>query len=364
MIAYIILMVLILVEWIFFFSKYKGWFGVPLDYAHKKKFMILVCVELICFAGIRALDVGPDMDNYLGSLRHYRSLPHNQILTAKLVPPFDYEGGYFFFTKLCAWLSMNETVFLFVVAALIYIPVCWFILQYSENPAIGILVYFTFSGYSYSLGIYRQMIALSILLVGSKFIVDRKLLLFLMTVGLAMTFHTTAIILLPFYWLYKIKLDNKIQFIFIAEVICFIFARSIIMLSVKVFPKYLSMISSQYDVQGGSYLMLIFLNFVFIAGYILEKRTENAEDENLRMSLNATVIAIFLQIIGYSMGLFGRIVPYYSIYLTILIPALLNKYSKTHKILINFVAAVVMIGMFWFFTRGTAIDPYRTVFTK
>ena len=55
---------------------------------------------MICFVGIRSFDLGADMGNYLGSLRYYSALPHDQILKAKLVYPFDYEVGYFYLTKL------------------------------------------------------------------------------------------------------------------------------------------------------------------------------------------------------------------------------------------------------------------------
>ena len=409
MAPYVGFMILILIEWMLFVPKVqmpaavscrplpsrianwvvmamKSQIGEPVGYARRKRFMILVCIELICFAGIRSLDLGADISNYLGSLRYYRSLAPNQILGAELVWPYDYEVGYFFLTKLCAWLNMSDTVFLFAIAIIIYVPVCWFLLQYSANPAIGILVYFAFSGFTYSLGIFRQMIALSILLIGSKFIIDRKLIWFVITVGIAMLFHTTAVVLLPFYWIYKMRLSNKIPFIIIAEIICFLGARPFILLVIKIFPKYSGLVSSQCDTQGGSYVMLILLNILLIVGCIIAERKENRRYVSLQMSLNATVVAVFLQIIGYSMEIFGRIVPYYSIYLTILIPCMIIKcfrkktrYDNRIKwkvacgiiewlgrntLLIYLVSAVLLIVMFWFLNRGTNIDSYMTVFTQ
>lgn len=98
--SYIGFLILILIEWMILFSKMKLKIGGLVEYNRRKKFIILVCIEMICFAGIRSFDLGADMGNYWGSLRYYSALPHDQILKAKLVYPFDYEVGYFYLTKL------------------------------------------------------------------------------------------------------------------------------------------------------------------------------------------------------------------------------------------------------------------------
>lgn len=361
MTAYIVFLLIIIMEWMLFFPNAKVTFGKTITYKQKKKYLVLVCMEMICFAGFRSIDLGADTTAYLDALRYYSCFSHDNILKAELVWPFDFEAGYFMLTKLAAWLSFDETTFLFLIAILIYVPVCWFILQYSENPLLSILSYFTFL-FGYSIGIFRQMIAISIVLLGTKYIWERKLIKYLITVGIAMTFHTTAIIVLPLYWICRIKLENKLKWIFAGEVICFFFARALVLLAVRLVPMYSGYVSGIYDVQGGSYAMLILLNIVMIAGFILEKNKENRENLTLRMSVNAVVIAVFLQIVGYSMGIFGRIVPYYSIYLIILIPFLLNRYFRKNIVSVHVMGVVVLVALFCFFTVGSVIDPYQFVF--
>ena len=128
------------------------------------------------------------------------------------------------------------------------------------------------------------------------------------------------------------------------------------------FPKYLGYVSGRYDVQGGSYSMLVLLNLVFIAGCIIEKRDENQDNVILRTSINATVIALFLQILGYSMGIVGRIVPYYSIYLMILVPFLMNRYFKKNIIFVYFIGTMGLIILFYFLTKNSYINPYSFIF--
>ena len=360
--AYIVFLVIIIIEWMLLFPNARLTFGEGISHKQKKTFLIIVCFEMICFAGLRATSLGADTTTYLNALEHYSSLPHEEILKAKLVWPYDFEMGYFMLTKICAWLSLSKTSFLFLIAILIYAPVCWFILQYSENPLLSVLTYFTFGCFEYSFGIFRQMIALSIVLIGTKYIREKKIVKYLVTVGLAMTFHTTAIIMLPLYWIYQIRMGKKLKWVFVAEAICFVSARVIVLLTTKIFPKYIGYISGEYDVQGGSYLMLMLLNLVFIAGCILERKEENQDNIMLRMSVNATVIASFLQILGYSMGIFGRIVPYYSIYLLILIPFLMNRYFKKNIIFVHFIGTIALIILFYFIAKGSCINPYISIF--
>ena len=144
MLPYLVLLGIITIQWIFLFPNWKINLNRPIEYKQKKYFCVLTCIDLIFFVGFRAMNIGADTETYISGLGYYRSLPHDAILSAKLVYPYDFEFGYFMLTKICAYVSMGNTVFLFLIAAIIYIPVMLFILRYSENPFISVLVYFAF----------------------------------------------------------------------------------------------------------------------------------------------------------------------------------------------------------------------------
>lgn len=359
---YIGFLIVIILEWFLLFPNANLVFGENITYSQKKLFLIIVCIEMIFFAGFRATNIGADTPVYLDALEYYGSMPKSEIIKAKLVVPYDFEEGYFLLTKFCAWLSMGKTGFLILISILIYVPVCWFVLQYSENPLLGILTYFSFGCFEYSLGIFRQMIAMSIALMGTKYIRSRKLVKYFLIIGIAMMFHTTAIVMLPLYWIYQFKIENKVKGIFAAELICLISARMIVVFATRIFPKYAGYVSGKYDVQGGSYSMLLLLNLVFVFGCIKARKKENQDNMVLRMTLNATVMAIFLQILGYSMIIFGRIVMYYSIYLTILIPFLMNKYFRKNTIFIYFIGMIGLVMIFYLLTKNSCIAPYSSIF--
>ena len=293
----------------------------------KECFLLIACIQLIFLAGLRGYTVGADLENYLGAIEYYRKLPMQSVLFAKLVYPFDYEIGYFIFVKLCAFLRMNNTIFLFVIAVITYVPVFKLIKKKSTMPFLSIFIYFAFGTFSYSLGLFRQMIAISIIICGIKYIEEQKLCKYVLVIILAMMFHTTALIMLPFYWIQKIDLKKLFIWIIWFEVIGFLLGKEVINLVIYLLPKYSGYIDSIYGGSGGGVFNLIFLNVIMIMGLLYNKYTPQKAYQS-RFFLNALAIAICFQVLGYHMEIFGRIVSYYSIYLIILIPQMITSLFK------------------------------------
>lgn len=293
----------------------------------KKIFLVISCIQLILLAGIRGYTIGADLDNYLGAIEYYRKFPIQSVLFAKLVYPFDYEIGYFIFVKLCAFLRMNKTAFLFIIAIIIYVPVFKFIKKKSSMPFLSIFAYFALGTFSYSLGLFRQMIAISIIISGIKYIEERKLSKYILVVILAMMFHTTAFIMLPFYWIQKIDFKKLVVWVVWFEGVGFLFGKELIYLVIRIFPKYSNYIDSIYGASGGGLFNLMFLNLLMLIGLVYTKYNPQNAHKN-RIFVNAVAIAICFQTLGYHLEIFGRIVSYYSIYLIILIPEMTNSLFK------------------------------------
>lgn len=324
-----------------------------------RAYLLLCCIEIILLAGLRGYTVGADTVVYLNALRHYNSLPIWELPMASLVFPFDFEIGYFALTKICAFFGMNETAFLFVIAMLTYIPLFSVIKKYSSVPYLSILSYFAFGMFSYSLGVFRQMIAISILLCGWKYIRERRPINYFLVVALAMTFHTTAIIGALLYVLYGLNWRKIIWLVIPAELFLIVFGRQIAMLAFRFLPKYAGYIGGQYDQQGGSYLMLLMLNAVLFACIILDKMGRYHDN----MTISALIIAVLLQSVGYSMAIFGRIVPYFSVYLIFAIPDAVYGMGKNWRKPAGVVAVAVLFFLTYRLMAGNQyVTPYYFFF--
>ena len=312
-------------------------------------YLVCLCVALVFFVAARDVTVGADNGNYLGSLHYYAGIPWSDVLTARLVYPFDYEPGYFLLTKVCAHFYMSDHVFFFVVAVFIYPLLMEFFYRYSDSPFISFLIYCALSLFAYSLGIFRQMIALSICLFATRWIDSNKPVPFAIAIAVAMTFHSSSICF-GLLWFYKNF--NVMRFLKIAipaSIVCLVFGRVVALIAVKVLPQYAGYIGSKYDVEGGSYSMFVLLLFVaFVTLYALRDKKNFEKCPNiLRLSVFALGFALCLQGASYSLGIMGRVISYYTIFLTILVPYLMMRCFGRHGRVLSFYFVVpIAVALF------------------
>lgn len=329
-----------------------------------KNYLTICCIELVLLAGFRGYTVGSDTSTYLMAIDYYDKLSVSELIFAKLVYPFDFEIGYFLLTKLSVLLGLGKTGFLFIIALIVYIPIFNFVKKHSPMPYVSILCYFAFGFFSNSLGLFRQMIAISILLLGWKYIEGRNFVKYLLIVVLAMTFHTTAFVAIFLYFIYDIKWERVLVWLIPIEAILLLFGNRIIALVLRVFSQYAGYVGGKYDLQGGSYLMLILLNAVLIASIVFrDKNNDNCEN----MTICALFLAIFLQCLGYSMEIFGRTVSYFSIYIIIAIPNLIynigNQFGDRLRVILSTITIICLFALIYISFNGNHhVVPYYTIF--
>lgn len=323
-----------------------------------QKYLTLCCIELILLAGFRGYTVGADTGTYLAAIDYYDNLPVSELLRAKLVWPFDFEIGYFVLTKLSVLFGLGKTGFLFVVALIIYVPIFVSIKKYSLMPYISILCYFAFGMFSYSLGLFRQMIAMSILFCGWRYVVERRFVKYMLIVGLAMLFHTTAVVAVALYFLYGIKWERIIIFLPIAEIGLLVLGRPVVMFAMRLLPKYAGYVDGKYDLQGGSYTMLLLLNIILFASVVFRKKGDCQQN----VAICAVTLAVCLQCIGYSMAIFGRVVPYFSIYVIFAIPNIIRGSGEVWRALAPVTGVCLFILVFINLHGNQYVTPYYTIF--
>lgn len=319
MTAYIIFMLLMLLQSVMFKADQSP--------RGKRQFLTVTCIELIAFTGLRGYAVGADTGSYLNTLNFFRELPITQIFFAKQ-DLYDLEFGYEIFTRIAALLGLNETAFLVVVSAAIYIPFFVFLQKYCPYPALGIMAYFAFGIFGYSLGIFRQMIALSICLMSVPFILKRKPVEFFLMILLASTFHITAVCWILLYIMYEFKIETYIKYVLPAAILCVPLGRVIVELLLMIMPKYARYLDRNYSAAGGTYSMLLLLIMIFVLLWMYYFRVKGKTNELSgieRLAIAGFGLAMILQAVSYSFALIGRAVCYFTIFLTILIPNFVKK---------------------------------------
>jgi hypothetical protein len=82
--------------------------------------------------------------------------------------------------------------------------------KYSKNLFLSLLVYFSIVYFVLDMSGIRQCIALNIFLYSIQFIISGKFVRYFMLIIVAALFHTTALILIPFYFILKVNFKSYI----------------------------------------------------------------------------------------------------------------------------------------------------------
>ena len=229
----------------------------------------------------------------------------------------------------------------------------------------------------------RQLIVVAIFLYAIKFIKERNLKKFLMYMLVAATIHSSALILIPLYFVYGIKLRPLKAF---AILIVAILAKSLVstlIFKILSFTKYSYYIDSRFDTNEVGYIVLAMNICVLIFALIYYKRSVNTErikenvdniEENEKhvndysfyciLQLISTIIAWY----DGSVPLLNRVRWGIGISIIILLPFTImqEKNEKTRRLYIFII--VVLYSLYSLYTIGVKgannVLPYMTIFQR
>ena len=215
----------------------------------------------------------------------------------------------------------------------------------SRNMAWSYFIYICIGIWGMTFYILRQTIALAILLFAYEFVKKQKLLPFLLLVALASLFHQTA---LAFLLLYPVSLFNR-GFVYhaIAVVSCFIvfvFGADIITFLLSVFRN--GELYTISDFSGFSY-------FLMLAGFLVFASLANRRPEE-PLAFHSVEIGVVLQTLSFYLSNFVRLVQYFAIHLTSLVPNAFIAIENTNLRLLLQVLMMAFMLFFYFIVQDCA----------
>lgn len=125
--------------------------------------------------------------------------------------PFVFYGSEFGYGTLCALISYitgNRYIFIFILTMTIYILLIVSLRQYVDNAPfavvmfMGLWFFFTFT-------YLRQVIGCTVCWLSIRYIIERRLAPFLLVLFIAYSFHNSAVVFLPMYFLPMKKFQRQ-----------------------------------------------------------------------------------------------------------------------------------------------------------
>lgn len=296
-----------------------------------KKLMCAVVVIVLSFLiGLRAPHVGNDTITY-----HAMFTNLNVYDNFFLVESFEY--GYVILMRFIGLFTKNSQIAIIVVAFLTVTPVIITVFKYSEMPWLSVLLFFLLGIMGFQMNIMRQALAMSIIFAGSKFLLDRKIIKYVILVLFAMLFHKTAIFalfIIPFLYI-PVKNIVIVILLILAVLITAVFPYLLGILG-SLFPQYAVYLNTDYF-NGSGWLGSIFsLAILIMTLFLLLNYTRVPLNRGYTFAFNlysnalqkpkayafewAFVILIAGGIVAIAANITNRITYYYTMFMLLFYP--------------------------------------------
>lgn len=262
---------------------------------------------LILMFVVQDFSVSADMAEYMRQYDMIPTLSLGQMLTHK------FEIGYVLLCRVLEFLFEGRRVLLLVISILIMVPFTRLYENETEQPMVALMAFLALGMYQHALIFWRQLAAMAILTFSYRFVRERKLLPFLLTVLAAMTFHKASIVFVVIYVLYAIPI-NKWTLI-VAAVISLLgglFCEQIMDFILNNIITYHEI----YHIRDGGETMLIVLWVVVLLSYWLLK--ERMNEATIRLPFLMVLTAAVLQPVCFAFYNWLRVVLFFRVALVAL----------------------------------------------
>lgn len=320
-----------------------------------KIYIFIIAIILVLFAGLRSTKVGSDTAMYKKIFDHVLNVNSLNIAIHDSVSS-EIEAG---FSTLIYYVSrkFDWQVFLFISSLISIVPVLYVIYKYSVNVYFSIFLYISFGFFSFSMNGIRQAIAIGICMIAYCFSRNKKLFLYLLCIFLAVSFHKSAILFLPVYWIDKIKPGKYILYIYlILLVLSFALRRPL-----YVFLNRYSRQSFEATTNQGGFGMFLFMFLTVMIGWIFKEWFLNDEikkKENYSLLLMIAIMTLMWPIASLNAEL-NRMYYYYQIFVILYVPSLINSLKKYKVIVTSLYILVCVYFLYAYIINGQLqYSPY------
>lgn len=231
--------------------------------------------------------------------------------------------GFYFLSKCISYLTSNEHIYLLILAIVFVGSFCFFIYKNSSCAFLSFAIWIGLGYFSVGFQILKHAIALSVLLLSYKPLLERKLLHFVIIVILASLVHTSALIFLLAYPIFNMKEGLKqwlIIFAFLIIVSAFnrqvndIINRILIFWGNSRYVEYVSRTKISLGLMGAIIQILLFS----VEYYLIPSSVRQRKDVN--GLFNMSMLSIVFLLLASVWGECFRIAMFFGIFNTILLP--------------------------------------------
>ncbi len=284
---------------------------------------------------------------------------------------FSTEWGFLMFNQLIGYITLNRYIFIFIATCIIYTLLFISIKRYCRNYPFAVIVFLGL-WFFFTFTYLRQVMAATIGWLAIKYVIDRKPIQFFLIVFIAFTFHNSAIVLAPLYFVPAKKFDPV--FVFIALILALTVGMGNLLSGlVAESDAFVDAARAEQNaaiIEEGTFRIAYFIEAVVFAGLLIWKYdafNDNSRKEIVLLNMALMFCAILLVFVRSENG--GRIAWHYMIGIIASFTHLAT--SPEHKsdaltgaIIIMLFVLYVRVLTLWGNNGYLILYPYKSFFTN
>ncbi len=246
------------------------------------------------------------------------------------------KGFYLLSTLFKSYISDDFHGWLFIIALISCIATALAIHRYASDKGFSCFLFIATTMFVYLVNGIRQYICVSILFALSYCLEEKRIFKYLIIVLVLSTIHTSALIMIPVYFLARLRpWSGHTWFIIGGAIILGVGFESFIpmvdsMLSGTDYGHYSELLQSG---SGVNIFRLIIAAVPVVLSFFCREQIENTRDKQIPIAVNMSIINLSLYIVAnFTSGMtVGRLTAYFDIYNLILIPWLVNNFPTVKE---------------------------------
>ena len=311
----------------------------------RKRFCTIAAVQWILISGLRGWDIGADTQQYYNLFERVKGTSWSVLLRSLfdriLGLDKEFDVGYYVLTKLFQVFSGNYQLFLITIAAFFMTLMAIWIYRNSSSPCTSYIIFSTLFYAFYAITGHRQVIATALMsFLGYELMRERKFWKFMVVSFVAFLIHKSSVVFVPLYFLFRIPVTMGYM------ILCAVVIVVVVALGKGLYASIaLGMGFDEAMVEyaeGGAGLYATLLVLLCIVVWVLYPRIKNhRKDADLLFHINSLTLMTGLMV--YQNQSFMRIQQYFSLFLMITIPEVINTIKREYRLLIYILFGAVMI---------------------
>ena len=337
MIIYLINIVLILF-WRVFFSEKRFRNG-------RKLFCGAAAIQWILISGLRAWDVGADTENYSHIFEQMENQSWSGIFVnfaqCLLNGELD-EIGYTLLMKIFHIFSSDYQLFLLAIAMTLIVLMTRWIYKYSASPCTSFILFSTLFYSFYGVTGHRQTIATALIVFyGYDLIRERKFWGFMALAVVSFFIHKSSIVFVPLYFLTMIRVTPLYKWLCAAGIGLFAAFGVPVYRALALWLGY-----SEYQInyaEGGAERYASLLIALCLVTWLFHPQIKRHRESDGDYLFHAISMALLSALFVLQNQGFMRVQQYYSLFIMITIPELINLVKREYRLPVYLAFGAVMI---------------------